>query len=752
MPLSNDRNKGGRRRLLFVVGLTVMWVSIVVAAGIVSAPGSRAQTTRTAERPASESTAYVSSAVCAECHVKEYEAWKTSHHAWALKTPTEASVLGDFDNAIFEHNGIRSRFFRRDGQFIVETDGPDGKRAEYEVEYTVGVEPLQQYLVQLDRGRLQALDVAWDTEQQRWFDLYPDQVTKPNDGLHWSGPYKNWNSRCAECHQTNFIKSYSPRTGAYQSQWSELTVSCESCHGPGETHARWAKEAGSTRTENPQSYQDIGLSVDMRDGGAEGEIGLCASCHSRRSPLGPDSPPPGSKFADHYQLALLREGLYHADGQIDDEVYVYGSFLQSRMYARGVQCSNCHEPHSGELVADDTNGVCAQCHSPAGNDRFPTLKKAVYDDPSHHRHTAGSQGSQCVNCHMPAKTYMRVDPRRDHSFRVPRPDLSATIGTPNACKGCHDDKKAAWAVAQLKKWFPDGRTGRPHYGEILHEGRTRSEPETAEKLIALALDRDEPAIVRASALDLLRRSITPRFLPDVFPLLDDSDYLIRSGALQVFQNMPVDSRVSAALRLLGDPKKSVRLEAAKLLIGVSLDGLSSTDQTAARNALAAYQRSLFARADYPETQMQIAGLAMTLRDFRFAEQALATATVMDPQLADAWLLRARIQQALRRPDRAQTILEQAALALPDNAVVLFELGALYSNSRDYAKAVKALEKNLQLSGPSPDLLDLLAANHIALGKMETARRYANELARRFPQHQATPLVRQLLEQEERRSD
>ena len=626
----------------------------VLLAGLFTAPATISHAASAASAPA-----HVNSAVCEECHKKEHAAWSNSHHSWALRLPTPENVLGNFDDAVFDHKGVRSRFFRRDGEFFIETDGPDGKPAEFEIKYTVGVEPLQQYLVELDKGRLQALDVAWDSGEKRWFHLYPDQKLKPGDGFHWSGPYKNWQARCAECHQTDFKKNFSPKTARYQSKWSELTIGCEACHGPGSSHVEWAKDAEAYLSKKPAGVDGKGLTVSLPLKTSRDEIQLCARCHSRRSPLGADSPLPGAKLSDHYKLSLLREGLYHSDGQIDDEVYVYGSFLQSKMYERGVRCSNCHEPHSGALVAEG-NAVCTQCHSNAGNDAFETLRKANYDSPSHHHHEAGSKGAQCVNCHMPAKTYMQVDPRRDHGFRVPRPDLSAKLAAPNACTGCHDDKTAKWASATLRKWFPEGRTGTPHYGEVLHAGRNRPGADTANKLIDLALDASMPAIVRASALDLLRRSISPELLERVSPLLQDKSDLVRSAAIGLFQNASATLKAKTAVSLLSDPISSVRLDVAQLLLGVPLRGLTEAERTAARSANVAYQRSLFARADFPETQMQIAGLAMVLRDFRTAQKALQTAVKMDPQLANAWLTLARIQVALRQPVRARKTLEQAA--------------------------------------------------------------------------------------------
>jgi hypothetical protein len=212
------------------------------------------------------------------------------------------------------------------------------------------------------------------------------------------------------------------------------------------------------------------LSVDFAEAGPGVEIEVCAACHARRQSLTSQSSAPGDRFLDNFVPALLRTGLYHADGQILDEVYVYGSFLQSRMHGAGVRCTDCHERHRLGILAEG-NALCTRCHNPEGTPRFPTLKPGQFDSPAHHFHRDGSDGAQCANCHMPARTYMGVDPRRDHSFRVPRPDLSARLGTPNACTLCHDDKTDAWATEQVRAWYPEGRSGRLHFSEVLAAGR-----------------------------------------------------------------------------------------------------------------------------------------------------------------------------------------------------------------------------------------------------------------------------------------
>jgi predicted CXXCH cytochrome family protein len=684
----------------------------------------------------------VASETCASCHQAEFDAWAVSDHSWALRHATPENVLADFNNTTLEHDGQTSKFTMRDGKYYVETTGPDGNVAEFEVLYTVGIRPLQQYLVELPGGHLQALDMSWDTEAKRWFDLYPDDDINPTDGLHWSGPYKNWNSRCAECHQTDFVKAYDPQSRSYSSHWSELTIGCGACHGPGSTHIEWASDPEAFDAANPDMAATYGLTLSLPEEQWD-EITLCAGCHSRRAALGADSPPAGSFFGDHYKLSPLREGLYFSDGQIDDEVYVLGSFMQSKMHERGVRCSNCHDPHSGQVKAEG-NALCTQCHNPDGNADFPTLKKALFDDPEHHHHPVGTEGAACVSCHMPDRTYMQVDPRRDHSFRVPRPDLSLRIGTPNSCTGCHDDRDDEWAAQQLVEWFPEGRRHQAHYGEILHLGRTRANDQSAASLEALALDAGQPAIVRATALDLLQRQMREGSLERLDSLLSDDSDLVRSAMLSLYLGATAEERSDVAFRMLDDPVMSVRLSAAQLLTGLSTETLSEERQKAAAEAMGMFQNSLLARADYPETQMQIAGLAMALRSFDAAEAALATATDLDPQMAEAWALRARIQAARENPEGAIATLESGVANLPDDRVLLLQLGALYAGQQRFNDAISVFESSLQKFGATPEVLDQLAINHLMAGHREQAKVYAQDFVNVFPSIPPSQLVQQIL--------
>jgi predicted CXXCH cytochrome family protein len=623
---------------------------------------------------AGEKPTFVTSPACADCHTDAYQAWRDSHHGWAWREPSPGNVLGDFADASFTHHGFTYRFHSEDGRYFITADNAKGEPERFEVRYTVGVTPLQQYLVETGKGHLQSLDVVWDTERRRWFHLYPDSDTSAGNGMHWGGRYKNWNARCAECHATDFRKHYDARADTYHSTQAEIGVGCEACHGPGQAHLAWASAPAEF---DPASWLGVdaqGLVDTYQATDSASRINLCVACHARREPLGGDSPPPGAAFDQHYRLSLLRDGLYFADGQIHDEVYVYGSFLQSKMYDRGVQCGDCHDSHSGALHQQG-NAVCTQCHNPQGNPRFPSLPRKSYDAATHHFHEPGSAGAACVSCHMPERNYMVVDPRRDHSFRVPRPDLAVTLGTPEPCTGCHQDRDAQWAADEVLARFPAGRSGQAHFAQLF-AAADRGDATAAAALIRLADDPTQPAILRASALDRLGRLSGQLEAQQVRRWLNDANPWVRTAAIGLATRVPGDGRMALLQPLLSDPVRSVRIQAVKRFLDVPADTLDSATRAALRTAMAELQRSLAARADFPEIQMVIGGVALTLRNLPAASGAFQRAVEMDPQLVDAWLMLARIHAATGDLEKVRSILEKGVANNPDDPVLQQALSEL----------------------------------------------------------------------------
>ena len=608
---------------------------------------------------------YVGTQACVECHADIVNAWETSHHALAWTEPRQDTVAGDFNDTEHAHGDTLSRFTVKDGDYWISATETNGETRSYKVHSLAGVEPLQQYLLEVEEGRLQAFDVAWDVEEERWFHLYPDQDLAADDGLHWTGSYKNWNARCAECHATGFVKNYDPGTRQYQSTQAETGIGCEGCHGPAEAHLAWARD-GSYDNDLWAGLTPAGLTIGF-GASPETEIQQCAGCHSRREALGGGNPLPGTPYHDAYRLALLRDGLYHSDGAILDEVYVYGSFLQSKMYAQGVRCGNCHDVHTAGLKAEG-NALCTQCHSPEGNAEFPVLRLAEYDDPAHHFHEAGSEAAQCKSCHMVERVYMQVDGRRDHSFRIPRPDLSVETGTPNACNDCHTDRSPAWAAEQVANRYPDSAHRGRHYGQVIALGRA-DPAQSKEALAELAEDSSLPGIVRATALNLVAAVSDAETAARLGPLLEDNDPLVRAAAVPVQRGADPQDKVLRLLSLLSDPVKTVRIAAAREFLDAGVARLPRETDRALKSALAEWQESMRVNFDFPESQMVIGGTGLILRNLRGALFAFREATLLDPQLVQAWRMIITLEVALGNRGGAEKALEEALASNPNNALL-----------------------------------------------------------------------------------
>ena len=693
---------------------------------------------------ADEPASYVGGQVCAGCHTVETAPWKGSHHALAMQKAGAATVLGDFADTRVEHLGVVTTFSRSNDKFLVRTEGPDGALHDYEVAYTFGVYPLQQYLIAFPGGRYQALGIAWDGRPrerggQRWFHLYPDQKLPAGDRLHWTGRDQTWNYQCADCHSTNVQKNFDLAADTYATTWTDLDVSCEACHGPGSRHVAWAKaqaEGGSYPSGTNASGMGLTNWLKPTDKGhwemnpetgiarrteklASTEIEICAACHSRRKVIA-KNPAPGEPYLDVYLPALLEPGLYHPDGQIDGEVYEYGSFLQSRMHAAGVTCSNCHDPHSVKLHAEG-NGLCAQCHLSA---RFEATE--------HHHHKLGSAGAQCVDCHMPSKTYMVVDARRDHSIRVPRPDLSVSLGTPNACTQCHADRPAKWAAEAVAGWYPKGRQTTSHYGTALYAGRIGA-ADAEQQLDRLILDRSQPAVARASALALLAPYASPASEPAIKAAIGDADPLVRAAAPRALPGLLPPRVAHAVAPLLSDPVRAVRIAAARALAGTDLLALTPEHQTAFVKATAELVASEMVDAERPEAHLNLGLLGLRRRQLPEAEKEYRTALRLDPGFVPALVNLADLDRARGMDEEGAILLKKAMAIEPDNADVRYALGLYLVRKRDYPEALDLLRRAHELV---PDNARYAYVYAVALNSSGAARQASTLLEEAHQQHPA----------------
>jgi len=705
---------------------------------------------------------FVGSAACRDCHAQETRAWTGSDHDLAMQPADESSVLGDFDDARFEHFGVVTTFSRRDGRYMVRTDGPDGALTDYAVAFVFGIYPLQQYLVPFPGGRLQALGVAWDSRPeaeggQRWFHLYPDERVDHNDALHWSGRYQNWNLMCAECHSTDLRKGYDAATDSYATTYSEIDVACEACHGPGRRHVEWAAgggagaptaaagEAGRPDAEGPAAgttpdtyATGDGLAVHLRsdwagawllpEPGARFSVrqapldpaltNVCAACHARRSTL-VEGGLPGAPLQDSHRPVPLAPPNYRLDGQQHDEVYTWGSFVQSRMHAAGVTCVDCHDPHSLEL-RQPGNALCQRCH-----------ESARFDTPSHHHHEPESAGARCVSCHMPARTYMVVDDRRDHSLRVPRPDLGAALGSPDACTSCHSDQQPAWAAASMDGWYGSAWRQRPQWGPTL-QAAAQGAPGALPSLLALASDPERPGLVRATAVSFALPLLEPSAQPAIEGLLRDADPAVRSEALQLLEPFDAPTRVRLAGPLLSDPVRGVRIEAARVLADVPDGQLALERRPARQRALDECLAALELNADWPAETVNRGNLALRQGRTEEALAAFRRAIALDARFVGAYVNLADTLRQLGREDEGEQALRDGLAAVPRAADLHHALGLLLVRRQDMSGALAELGRAAVLSPENPRYAYVYAVGLHSVGRIGEALQTLTAAAQQHP--------------------
>ena len=747
-----------------------------------------------------EST-YVGRQSCIQCHAVQARQWIGSHHDLAMDVPSHQSVLGDFEDAELTHHGVASRFFRQGDKYLVNTEGREGRMSDFEIKYTFGVDPLQQYLVELDRssellpedaGRLQVLPLCWDTERRKWFYLDPPDVNEKissDDPLHWTGEAQNWNYMCSECHSTNVQKWFDFDTNTYHATFSEVDVSCEACHGPGSVHVELATSS-SVFWDRKRGY---GL-ARLKGASSKNEIEMCATCHSRRRMIQAGYVP-GAPYHDFFVNESLLPHLYHADGQILDEVYVHGSFVQSKMYHKGVRCTDCHNPHTAELKHEG-NRVCTSCHQhPAGK----------YDSPAHHHHQPGTAGAACVGCHMPEKTYMEVDPRRDHGLKVPRPDLSLQLGTPNACSGCHlertrvnPEKREAlgeysnwldavssgdseirseleeldrWAAEKVFTWYGEpSRERQDHdFAAILSAAR-RGVPAVEPLLRKLCKDRRAPAIVRATAVGELVQFEGEHASRTLRDALQDRDPQVRLAAVDAYQvnlgNASLLKGISRDLApLLDDPRRAVRQATARVLAGVPPGGLTS-QQVELRDRLLGQWRGNLGRTEAPAIAQMNLGIhyeqtATSSKELERAIESYEKSIELAPDVAgprsnlvsvletrlslgptlDEQLQNSLLDQIKELRQQELQLLKRDLTLLPDSAppvvraAMTHRYGLSLYLSGNLVAARKALEVAVRLQPNHPHYLFLLAKFYESQQELDRARQAVKRLLKLRPENE-----------------
>ncbi len=720
---------------------------------------------------------------CIECHQIEYDLWKASDHDLAMAHATDEMVLGDFNDATFEFDGEVHRFYKRDDRFFVWTSGSDGEMEEFEITYTFGYRPLQQYLVPFEGGRLQCLPLTWDTDKNEWYHMvdtvYSGQHIDHMNWLHWTNQAQNWNGMCADCHSTNLLKNYDFKADTFHTTWSDINVNCEACHGAGSEHIKWAKLPEMARLAD----ESFGLPVQTRELDNRTYVDRCARCHARRSIFG-DFEGYYADLLDYMHPTLLIEPYYFPDGQILEEDYVYASFTQSKMYMTDVKCNDCHNVHSLKLVEEgvEANDLCLQCH-----------RSDVYDTYDHHFHKKAGEdakpiyadgktyevgsGALCVNCHMPGRYYMGVDFRRDHSIRVPRPDLTIATGSPNACNGCHSENTAEWASEYIHRWY--GLSRIPHFGTVFAKARLGDES-SIPGLVNIALDELFPVIVRATAVFELEKFSDSLSRQTVIHSLSDPESLIRHHAVQSYLPSGVDEMISLLTPLLNDPVKAVRMQAAFRMSSIPVAEMDSSILREFYESLSEYREAMEFTGEFSASRHNLGVIYQNLGMFADAEENYLAAIRIDDEFYPSMANLSVTYNQLGKNDEAEALLRMMIRDFPDYREAHYSLGLLLAEKGDYSGALAALETAselvpdysriwynmallyqhfgredkfldametaLLLEPQNMDYLYAMAEYYYRIRNFDQVRLIANEIIRYYPQDPLGPQLLQLVEE------
>ncbi|MCK6262758.1 tetratricopeptide repeat protein [Vibrio sp. ZSDE26] len=650
---------------------------------------------------------YVGSDSCIDCHQDQVTAWKGSHHDMAMKHATEDSVLADFDDHTFKHQGKPNRFFQKGDEFWVNIQGPDGQFQDYKISYTFAFEPLQQYMVEFDDGRVQLIPFAWDSRTkdeggQRWFHLYPE--TTVTDEFYWTNTGQNWNFMCADCHSTNLKKNYDSESNTYNTTWSDINVGCEACHGPASEHIDLAKlNAANARSDKPFNaathygfsrdlstavtewiYQENQTTLQPKEMNRTNQIQTCAQCHSRRTQLNETGDHIKGSFFDRYRLSLITPELYYHDGQIYDEDYVYGSFLQSKMAEKGVTCTNCHDPHSAKLKIDE-KAVCSQCHI-----------ASEYTPEKHTFHQADTEASQCTTCHMPETTYMQVDPRRDHSWHVPRADISQHINTPNVCTACHEDKDAQWADEQVGEWFPNSKYRNQQHFSIAFYADAIGHRGAEDALAYTSQDSSVSDIIRASSLERMAGNTNQNTLISLARAVKHENEMLRLGAISGASGYELADRWQILEPLLSDPVLSVRAEAASTLV-VDWASMTNAQKEALKPPLDEYIEIQTFNADRGFGRTNLGNVYRSMGQFELAISSYLGAIEIEPYFESSYVNLADLYRMQGDESHAMKTLKQGMEAQPKSSVIPYSLGLALLRAKDDSEARRLLKTAAEIA-------------------------------------------------------
>jgi tetratricopeptide (TPR) repeat protein len=636
-------------------------------------------------RAAPKSEGYAGSVSCRECHEKFYQLWSTSRHGLAMQPYTSEfarkELTAQEDEIKIGSSSYRADISGPDG--FVRERGAGGER-KYRIEHVLGGKNVYYLLTPLEKGRLQTLPVAYDTQRKEWFDTAASGIRHFPGGqtgqqVNWKDPAYTFNTSCHGCHVSQLTSNYDLETDTYATTWAEPGINCEACHGPSAEHNRVFREA-------PKGHkpEDIKI-ITWKNFTPEQKNAACSICHAKMSPVTANFAP-GDRFFDHFDMATLEDPDFYPDGRDLGENYTYTSWMLSPCAKTGkLDCVTCHTS-SGRYrfkAEEKANDACMPCH-----------ENHVENATAHTHHQQGSTGNKCISCHMPKTSFARMN-RTDHSMQPPSPSATIAYKSPNACNLCHADKDAAWADKYVREWRPrDYQAPVLKRASLVDSARKRDWIQLPAMLEYIAgKGRDE--IFATSLIRMVPASGDSRIIPMLLETIKDTSPLVRGAAAEALQHVQSSEAVRALVTASGDEYRLVRVRAASSLASYPNLPLNETDRSTVEAANKEYLASLTARPDQWSSHYNLGNYYLNRQDFGSAISSYDMALKLEPRAVLAMVNESMAYARTGDNTKADELLQKALKLAPNNPAANFNLGLLKAEQNDPKGAELYLKEALK---------------------------------------------------------
>ncbi len=623
---------------------------------------------------------------CMECHEKFYQLWSPSHHGKAMEPMTAAYIASKnlVNSDDFSLEGKEYRVVFEDSTMtMVERDG--NSETKYPIVWALGGKNVSYYLTELDNGMLQTIPLAYDHNKKIWYNNpesavrhFPDQNMPADQALPWKDRMYTFNTSCYSCHVSQLETNFDVATDSYRSTWKEPGINCETCHGPSAEHVRVMKIA----EKKGKVPNDIKLIVTSKFT-QEQHNSSCAPCHAQMRPITP-SYMPGDRFWDNYDLVTLEDNDFYPDGRDLGETYTYTSWNMNQCMLNGeLHCVTCHTSSGRNRYKDNPNEACLQCH----NNRTENLT-------AHTGHKADSEGSVCVNCHMPQTMFGRMM-QSDHSFRPPMPEATIRYGSPNACNLCHTDKTPEWANAIVKA-RPNGnyQDETIKWADLILQAKQGKWDNLDEMLDIIDNEKYDP-VVQNSLIRLLDNCEDAKKWPVLIKtIVENHSPLVRSSAASGLLDNLSDEARKALVKAAGDEYRLVRVSAALPLASFPSNSFTAEDMESVGKATNEYLTSLVTRPDDWSSHYNLGVYYQNRGEIDHALESYEMAAKLYPESLMPFINSSVLYSYIGNQEKAEQNLRKVIELEPNNEAANLNLGLLLAEMGRLDEAEATLKKAL----------------------------------------------------------